>query len=893
MHRFAAAYLAHTEQQNDLASVIFEPLVKESSKATPVALAQQAVFVDGDPIYTATVAKDLARDLRQRAAKQDPELWGPQLSLALAQTDTQRPTEVVASLSELAATFPQVPAVWLQLGTLYGRLGWKAERLRTLEKAASRFGDDVGVLKPLMAAYEQAGEIRKADGLAKRIATIDPFSEVTLERALARRDYATAEAELRRLAKLQPDREDVLKRLAALLVRSGRGGKSVAQLKKALEDAPESAPARLALADARLAGGDRRALTNALAEAIRTGADDRALRNAIELVEGMTDLEPFRRDGEAVIASVIKSGEKLPGTAARILDYAAVWVASDGRARMLEHEIIRVQSREGIARHAEQRIPRGLVLRLRTIKADGTVFEPEIVSGKPTVTMPHLEVGDYIETEHIWALQGAADGGRAFVAPRWFFREENTSYHTSEFVLVMPEAIDAANPLIVEKTGVVPDAVVDRRPGMVVRSWRIDGSVALVEEAFRPPVAEFLPSVWVGWGIDPERRLVDLARSFPQRFPQDPRMVRIAASVVRGSTQKAGRPRSDIEAARRLYRWVLDTIEKGNEKNPPKIITGKSGQRTQAFLYLCRLAGIDASLAVVHDGLAPRPQGKLSRARFYSAPVVRVRAAKGESRWLLVDERYAPFGYLPTRLRGQPAVILRPAKLVTTKRFPPLEKATTPVEGDTNSVLHEGRIELRPDGSAVAELTRTYGGRYAIGLRRELAKTLKSRHRDIVEALLIGIPGARLLDMSMPNLDDLDSPFVLKMKTEVPTLARVAQGELLLAVPFLNSLTPLVQLPTRETPLYLSERAAVRVKVKLDIQLPKGATLAGELEALRIDEPRIQAEVKDRFKDGVVHIERSGSLPAGRVAPADYKAFRERVLRADRALNQKLRIRLR
>src|SRR5690606_8893503 len=82
-HRYAAAYLAHVEGQDDLASVIFEPLVDERADATPVSLAQQAVFVDGDPIFEPTVARDLARDLRETAAEGDPELWGPPLWLAL------------------------------------------------------------------------------------------------------------------------------------------------------------------------------------------------------------------------------------------------------------------------------------------------------------------------------------------------------------------------------------------------------------------------------------------------------------------------------------------------------------------------------------------------------------------------------------------------------------------------------------------------------------------------------------------------------------------------------------------------------------------------------------------------------------------------------------------
>ena len=85
--RYLASYLAHVEGQHDLASVIIEPLAKSADDSTPVALAQQAVFADNDPIFPRGVARDMAKDLRERAARRDEELWGPSLWLALEQAD--------------------------------------------------------------------------------------------------------------------------------------------------------------------------------------------------------------------------------------------------------------------------------------------------------------------------------------------------------------------------------------------------------------------------------------------------------------------------------------------------------------------------------------------------------------------------------------------------------------------------------------------------------------------------------------------------------------------------------------------------------------------------------------------------------------------------------------
>src|SRR6185295_1403144 len=163
---------------------------------------------------------------------------------------------------------------------------------------------------------------------------------------------------------------------------------------------------------------------------------------------------PLRLDGRQVIRDYEHAGRNQSGTAERVLDYAAVWVHSDGSSRMLEHEIVRIQSDEAISKFAEQRPLGGLVLNMRVIKRDGRTLEPEQVAGKPTVTFPHLEVGDYIETEHVQGFP-AAEHGQHYPGMRWFFREEDVAYARSEFVLIAPEH----RPLDIEITGDVPEPV--------------------------------------------------------------------------------------------------------------------------------------------------------------------------------------------------------------------------------------------------------------------------------------------------------------------------------------------------------------------------------------------------------------------------------------------------
>jgi hypothetical protein len=459
-------------------------------------------------------------------------------------------------------------------------------------------------------------------------------------------------------------------------------------------------------------------------------------------------------------------------------------------------------------------------------------------------------------------------------------------------VMIVP----AARKLVVETTGVVPKPTIEHGPGLSVYRWKVSGSLALPEEPFGAPAQEFLPSVRAGWGIDLEaqiRALIDLQASDTLR---DPRMQRIAETIVRGKLGKGKRIDSIPldERARRIYRWVLDTVQEGEERDGPRIVTGKSGDRTQAFLFLCRLVGIDARLGAVRDRLNPPARGPFSEAEAFDSPAVRV-ATKSESRWLLVQERFAPYGYLPSALRGQPAVLLETRRPVQSEKLPTLERERTSTGGAESTIVHQAEGKLHPDGGADLELTQTYHGRYAIQLRSALSNVPAARRKDEVEGKLVGaaLPGSRLEKLALPTLDQLDEPVVMRMQVAAPAFARPSHSELVLEVPFLGSLEPLVQLTERQTPLYISERVATRARVTLSVELPKGARVVTPLVPKTIEHDTLTVRVADRVEAGVLHVSRELDLPAGRIQPDRYAEFRERVLEASEALNRSLRIALR
>jgi tetratricopeptide (TPR) repeat protein len=921
--RVLAAYLAHVEGQEDVSDVLLAPLVADAERATGAALALQAGFIEKDPIFPPGDARDRVKDVRARAAVKDPGLWWPRLWLLLDEADKSGVPEVTPKLLALADTFREVPDIVKGLAAIYARLGWRPEHERTVKLAAERFPDDADALRELLRLHEAQGDTAGADKLAARVKQLDPDAEIDLERAVDRRDFRAAIAELTRLGKARKDRRDIAARIAELLARAGDSRESLAKLELAVARKPDDADARLALADARFARGDRGALSHALVDAIHAGADTSALRDAIELVDGITELSPYRLDGKKVIAEFEANKVDMPGTAARVLDYSAIWVHPDGSARMLEHEILAIQSREGIQEQAEQR-PRGMVLKIRTIKADGRVLEPEIVPGKETITMPHLEIGDYIETETLTTMRGDGHGGQRFEGPRWFFREEKIPYWRSEFIAISPKN----RTLDIETGGVVPKPDVSESGALVIHRWRVDKSPALPEEPASAPIQEFLPNVRIGWGYNLEDTIARLVDAAGDETPRDPRLVRAAEAIARGEEPDLGRkvvkakvkgeapaegeapaataeplpviekekarveapapggaPATLEEKARRIYRWVLTNIEAGRESDGRRVVMGRSGNRTEAFIHLCRLAGITADVGLVRDRLAPPPIGPLSEAESFGALAVRLTVDFGAPRWMVVREKFAPYGYMPSALRGQPAVRL-------VKGAP---RETTPQGGSLDGVTHEGTVDLSADGSARLDIEQRYEGKLAIMLRTALEQLPEARFKETIEARLVpqSLPGARVISAEVVNLGALDEPLTLHLKLEMSSFARPAGGELLIAPMFPLRLGGLAGLPQRETPLYISESIATRVTVKLRIKLPRGAEVDTKLAPATVDDEGRSAQVRDHAEPGELVLDRVMDLPAGRIKPGDYARFQEFARRVDAALHREVSVTVR
>lgn len=868
---FFAAHAAHLDQMDDVASAWLARFA-QAEHAAPVMLEAAAQYAEGDAAYPADQRRRRERTWRSRAVLGDRKLWFSRGWLAIDLADQRGLTEGVTPLRDLTKEFPNVPDVALGLARLYARLGWRAERMQTCEDLATRFPDHVEVLEAYLEALDEDGPAGKADEIAKRIKHLKPTSDIELERALARRDYDAALRELKRLAANRPHRKEFAERIARVLTQAGDSKAGIKQLEDALAKHPDDGAVRFKLADFAYARGDERALFRALASAIEAGAPSGPLRTALALIEGSTTLDPFRIDGRRVVREFQaweSSGQRMDGHAARVLDYAAVWVHPDGSSDMLEHEIQKIQSQEAINQESEQKRPEGLVLSLRVIKADGSVFEPEPVVGKPTLTLPHLEVGDFVELERIVPMRGDGEKGRTYRGPHWFFREIDKGYWRSEFVALVPKS----RTITIETRGDVPKSDIVDLGSIVSHRWRVDESPPAVQEPASVSALEFLPSVRLGWGIDRASTIARLVEMAEQETPLDPRVARIAEAIVKGTP-----PNDTAARARKLYAWVLDKIEDGRERDGRRAVMGKSGSRQDAFVYLARLLHIPVEHAVAKTALATPAAGPISEAETLGTLVLRVGSGK-TAHYFTIGEKFAPYGYLPPELRHQPVI-----RLV---RGAPEEKT-----GDTSSpdlVELKGRIVLDKRGTAKISLDETFSGGPGASLRAALHDVAPSSRRDFVEAKLLArhVPGAHVESLKIVNEKSIDRPLKLHIEATSSDVVR-ARGDRWVLRPLFNvRVAQLAPLPDRETPMVITGGSHLTIAV--DIIVPETAKMPSSLPREKLQDGERHVTAADEVNGHALRLARSIHLPIGRIAPGTpYRRFRTFVQRADALFDREM-----
>jgi len=588
---------------------------------------------------------------------------------------------------------------------------------------------------------------------------------------------------------------------------------------------------------------------------------DSTIRQMFSHLQGRTYFEPYRVNTAEVIREASKKPKSEGADSELLLDQMMVRLFPDGSQMRYTHLVTRVLTKKGVDNESEIQLPGNCeVLELRTIKQDGSVFYPEDLENKSTLSLSSVSVGDFIDEEHIEYLppsyydRDGLDGAMSFV-----FQGVDRIYHHSEIVLIYPANL-IKEPVFVQRGFPEGPERVEKDGLIYLRLLKSDVP-PLVPEPAMPNPAKIMPRVsfhyqteWeeirdffynaIGSNMRLTQALIDQAKAWAKEFPEP------------------------IERASFIYHHVMNRIEPSGNfyQNVNLTWENQAGNATLLLAALYKAAGLDASVAFTrtldYEKLildAPYPE------LFFRA-LLQVKL-KDRTIWLDANQKHLPFGYFSPDFDGAKVVILDLDQAPVT-RLPVRVNPFEPVEALYRiSILDNGNLdgwgEERFEGMLAARLTPYYS---------QLSEV--ERNKQVEAGVNDNFPNSRVIDVVLPETDQ-DGKFSLSYSFEATGFAKVTPTGIEVGYPLPKS--PLrdhyAGLPVRTFPIEIER--PIENRATLDLSLPKGYSWETEDRTTELVSDYGSYKLKILKLDATtLRLERVYQLPTQQIPPEAYPKFR-------------------
>ncbi len=878
-------------EANQLAATLGAALAGEVDRTLAVAgrlgagrrfaagLAAAARVAAGDETRPANLGRDQARALYRKALALDERMARVYRELAAIELVDDRPRDAAEHAERALKISPGFwPAALVLADALRGR-GLERDADRALDRAMEAADRGVGGCAALDAAVRRARDRNAAvdeTRFTKRLAACDGQAEAPLDRLRQHGDLEALEAALVRRQGTTLDPLGLRAELAWVRLASGQAEAAVVDLHALVAAAPRDTHLRLRLADALVAAGHRDRARAVLEQALAMFPTRSDVRGAARAFGLAMPLDPFRLDGREVIRDFVASGRSYDAPAVLLLDRSVARAFADGSQMLLTHQIVRVQSKEGIERWGEVKVPDGAeVLTLRTLKADGTSREPEEIIGKEAISAPDLSAGDYVEWETLETRETSEAFAPGFLGDRFYFQSVEAPLDRSEYLVVTPAGTHLAHdrrvgaPMPVPETGPGGTHLVRFVARQVPQLFPERGAVAALE---------WIPSVRVSSGVSFERwssyiadQLYAVARTSP---------------ILRDRAKEIARSAGG-DLPRALVRWVTARIEPEADLLEPatSVLARGRGNRAGLLLALGRSLGLDARVMLARSLITAAADAPVVAQELddFSEVVVRLSPSPGVAA-VYIDPRLrrAPFGYVPPTVAGAPAFVPGAQRL----------ERIAATSSDARQVLVQAR--LAADGRGTVSVRETLGGWPALEWIEILDRAGEDRGKLRQEFeqrwLSHQFPGSTLTDLKVEVKGD--AGVALTYAFTHPELAS-REGAILKLVPRFFRAQPgrrYATEPRRRTPLLLGFEVPMDLEAR--IELPPGARIleAGEGGVVAAGEARF-AERREVQPARLV-LRRQWRLPLVRVPAAAYEPIAAKLRQIDPIEETEIRIAL-
>ncbi|HEX4620358.1 MAG TPA: tetratricopeptide repeat protein, partial [Myxococcaceae bacterium] len=401
-------------------------------------------------------------------------------------------------------------------------------------------------------------------------------------------------------------------------------------------------------------------------QALSYDGGDLSLRRAVDRsVTGNEPLQEYAVSGKAAIAAYEAQRGDEDATSALVLDFAAIRAYPDGSMLDRIHIIQKALDQNGVQEIAEVNIPAGSqVLTLRTLKPDGTSLEPESFEDKETVSMPGVQVGDYVEQEFLEAHPARGPVEPGFTASNFYFQVQRSPNNWSTYTVIAPKgsgmAVDAHH-----LTSTPPEVKGDLE---IYRHTERHVPPFIPEPNSPPSQNEYLPFVAVGAGARGNEGVV-------AAYADSSLDHGALTWEVEAFARKATEGKKGVEEIRALYGAVMEKLQ-GRDLGLGVSAAASVAQDHGSRLWLLKASleslGYPSRVAAVRTfGVDPAAYAYPDE-QLLQYVAVRTELADGSVLWLDPLVRYAPFGELPEQALGEREAYLLP------EPGRPLQKVKTP-----------------------------------------------------------------------------------------------------------------------------------------------------------------------------------------------------------------------
>jgi len=769
-------------------------------------------------------------------------------------------TDGIEKLKLAAAQSPDFYLWHRELYNIYRSKGWERESREELDRMMEVLPDAPEAYRIAWDFYSKKGDEKTLERLTEQLSNLSLVSDHRARLEKSRGDFKRARVEYEKLLKERPYSVDYAESLLDVLISLNELSDAGKLLKRMIDIAPEAEKERFRekLAQLYFQLGRDKAGRRELESILDENPVNERVRNGLKLygLEDVLDryvIDPFEQIEQAEYQQYAEYG------AVMLIDQMVQEIYPDYSNRQKVHQLVWVNSKAAINQWAEVNMPENAeILDLRTIKHDGTISEPEIIeSGKKSISMTDVGQGDFIEIKYISWEEPSNVYPDGYLGPKFYFRMPKYPSVYGQYVLIYPDELDIkwenANGIGEPVTGKIDN-------GRLYALWERNNNDAYLPEPYSAGADHYMQYVQVGCNLSDQTiprwyRSINMGRT-RSTYELHQAYDRI---TVDGSTPD--------QKARDIYRFVSTEIEGSGgallTEEAGMTLAAKRGNRTALMASLLDIAGIDYEIVMT------KRFGQKDSAVFphsYPGSVIKVYSNRDEPEYYDVSQKYFSPGFIAAGVQGMEAISLaKPGEQLYTPRIDPA--------GNSNSCI--ARIELDAAGNVNGNITRTFRGSMAAGLRRGFVKAERYQIKNQLQRLLSSyFRAARMGDFDIEGLHDIEKPLVIKYSFEASHYARASQDELVLDQGFyaVNAATSYARVEQRETPMQLN--ADINNVFRVELKLPDGYDVVEYPDPLSLEGKFGHYAARFELNSGQLVYTKKFRLPLLLIFPDDYNAFK-------------------